>query len=242
MKSFKSAFILGSTSKVARAICIKLAKTGCKRFHLVCRDLNGNQSLIDELETFYKATVTQEENDLFSNTSINNSLIPEIGFYDLYLITAGSLGDARLAREDISEALRITSANFSGILPWLTAITNYNRLKSAGSLWVFSSVAADRGRPSNYHYGAAKAALSTFCEGLLLRCQDKPFSVRIIKAGFMATPMAIDAPPSLCISPNSVARHLMRNPNRRGIEYLPWWWSLIMFLVRILPNQFAAKL
>tara|TARA_Y100001968_G_C19323442_1_gene700479 strand:+ start:85 stop:813 length:729 start_codon:yes stop_codon:yes gene_type:complete len=242
MKSFKSAFILGSTSKVAKAICIKLAQRGCKSFHLVCRDKTGNQSLIDELQTFYGVKVTQEENDLLANTSINSSFMPEIGIYDLYVITCGSLGDPNQARNDVSEALRITSANYSGIIPWLTAITNYKRIETAGSLWIFSSVAADRGRPSNYHYGAAKAALTTFCEGLLLRCHNKPFSVRIIKAGFMATPMAIDAPPFLCISPNNVARHLMRNQNRRGIEYLPWWWSLIMTLIRILPNQFAAKL
>ncbi len=242
MNSFKSAFILGSTSKVARAICIKLAQRGCERFHLVCRNSNENQSLADELEHFYKAEVTQEENNLLCNTSINSPFIPEMDSYDLYLIASGSLGDANLARDNVPEALRITSANYSGIIPWLTAITTYKRIESKGSLWIFSSVAADRGRPSNYHYGAAKAALSTFCEGLLLRCQGKPFSVRIIKAGFMATPMAKDAPPFLCISPNNVARHLMRNPTRRGIEYLPWWWTYIMFLVRMLPNQFASKL
>lgn len=242
MKSFKSAFILGSNSKVAKSICIKLAQAGCKKFHLVCRDLNQNQPLAEELKLFYQAKVTQEQNDLLSNTSINDTFIPKIDIYDIYLIASGSLGDASLARENATEALRITSANYSGIIPWLTAITNDGRIKSPGSLWVFSSVAADRGRPSNYHYGAAKAALSTFCEGLLLRCQGNPFSVRIIKAGFMDTPMAAGAPPFLCISPNKVARHLMRNPNRRGIEYLPWWWALIMLLIRNLPNQLVAKL
>ena len=53
-----------------------------------------------------------------------------------------------------------------------------------------SSVAADIGRPSNYHYGASKAALTNFCEGMMLRCNDKPFNIRIIKvAGFISSPM-----------------------------------------------------
>ncbi len=242
MKYFKSAFILGSTSEIAKSICIELAKNGCKRFHLVCRDLNRNKELAGELKTFYKANVTEEENDLLSNTSIESPPSTEIDFFELYLITSGSLGDSKLAQSNISEALRITASNYTGIIPWLTRIVNEKRIASHGSLWVFSSVAADRGRPSNYLYGAAKAALTVFCEGLLLRCQNKPFSIRIIKAGFMATPMAANAPASLCISPAQVAKHLMRKPLRRGIEYLPWWWSLIMFIVRTLPNQLAAKL
>ena len=128
------------------------------------------------------------------------------------------------------------------LIPWLTEITNYERIKSKGCLWIFTSVAADRGRPSNYHYGAAKAALSVFCEGLLLRCYKKPFSIRIIKAGYMETPMAYSAPKFLCISPKKVAQYLMNNPFKRGFEYLPWWWNIIMFFVRILPVKFASKL
>ena len=166
-----------------------------------------------------------------------------MGEFDLYLITAGSLGDAELARSDAAEALQITAANYTGLLPWLTAIATPERMARPGRLWVFSSVAADRGRPSNYHYGAAKAALTACCEGLLLRCHGKPFAVRIIKAGFMATPMTVGkAPPALCVSPESVARDLLRRPNRRGIEYLPWWWSALMRLVRLLPAPIASKL
>ena len=50
-----------------------------------------------------------------------------------------------------------------------------------------SSVAGDIGRPSNYHYGSAKAGLTKFCEGIMHSCQDKPFKVRVIKAGCTTT-------------------------------------------------------
>ena len=242
MDYIKSAFVLGSTSPIATSICIELAKRGCKRFHLVSRNYNRNKDLVLVLEKNYGAKVSQEHHDLLSNTSLDNSAISQIEQFDLYLITAGSLGEAYLARDDTSEALSITVANYTGLIPWLTAITSEERICKPGKLWIFSSVAADRGRPSNYHYGAAKAGLTTFCEGLLLRCHNKPFSIRIIKAGFMATSMAVNAPRFLCISPNQVAFRLLRNPSRRGIEYLPWWWKLIMSLVKRLPNQFAAKL
>ena len=243
MPSIRSAFVLGSTSEVAKAICQELALRGCARFHLVARNSQANQQFASELKQHFAAAVSTEQTDLLSDAAMDPARRPEVGEFDLYLITAGSLGDAELARSDAAEALRILAANVAGLIPWLTAIATPERLARAGRLWVFSSVAADRGRPSNYHYGAAKAALTALCEGLLLRCHGKPFAVRIIKAGFMATPMTVGkAPPALCASPESVARDLLRRPNKRGIEYLPWWWSPLMLLIRLLPASIASKL
>ena len=241
--SIRSAFVLGSTSEVAKAICRELALRGCARFHLVARNSQANQQFASELQQQFAAAVSTEQTDLLSDAGLEPARRPEVGEFDLYLITAGSLGDAELARSDAAEALRILAANVGGLIPWLTAIATPERLARSGRLWVFSSVAADRGRPSNYHYGAAKAALTALCEGLLLRSHGKPFAVRIIKAGFMATPMTVGkAPPALCASPELVARDLLRRPNRRGIEYLPWWWSPLMRLIRLLPASIASKL
>ena len=245
MKSFEisSTLVLGSTSLVSHAICQELARRGCQRFHLVARNGEANQQLAAELQQRYGVVVSTEQTDLLADTALEPARRPAVGKFDLYLITAGSLGDAELARNDAGEALRILAANVGGLIPWLTAIVTPERLAKPGRLWVFSSVAADRGRPSNYHYGAAKAALTALCEGLLLRCHGKPFAVRIIKAGFMATPMTVGkAPHALCASPESVARDLLRRPNKRGIEYLPWWWSPLMRLIRLLPASIASKL
>ena len=241
--AIRSAFVLGSTSEVSKAICRELASRGCGRFHLLARNADANQVLATELEQIYGAAVSTEQTDLLADSSLTSVRRPEVGDFDLYLITAGALGDAELARSDAAEAMRILQTNVGGLIPWLTAIATPERLAKPGRLWVFSSVAADRGRPSNYHYGAAKAALTTLCEGLLLSCHGKPFAVRIIKAGFMATPMTVGkAPPALCASPGSVARDLLRRPNKRGIEYLPWWWAALMQLIRVLPAPIASKL
>jgi len=236
----QSAFVLGSTSTVAIAICRALARQGCRRFHLVARNHASNQALAHELRQHFGADVSLEQVDLLaSNPGPPNLPDP----FDLYLITAGSLGDADQARLQASEALAITAANYTSLIPWLTAIVTSERILAPGRLWVFSSVAADRGRPSNYHYGAAKAGLTRFCEGLLLRCHGTPFAVRILKAGFIATPMTIGkAPAALCVSPDQIACDLLRRPNRRGIEYIPWWWAALMVIIRLLPPVLAAKL
>ena len=57
-QKIKSAFILGSTSVVAKAICKSLANRGCERFHLIARDTASNNLLANELRTIYGASVT----------------------------------------------------------------------------------------------------------------------------------------------------------------------------------------
>ncbi len=236
--------MLGSTSTVAKAICIELAKNhNCKRFHLVARNKNSNHELTHRLETSFDALVTEEIVDLIDSSSLTSLNIPKVDNYELYIIAAGSLGKAELARKDIKEALEITAVNYTGIVTWITSIVTKERISQKGMLWVFCSVAGDKGRPSNYHYGAAKSALSTFCEGLFLRCQGRPFSVRIIKAGYINSPMTKGKVPKLlCIDPRTVAKILLKKPNRRGTEYLPWWWTLIMFIVKIMPHSIISKL
>ena len=238
--TIRSAWVLGSTSTVAIAICRALAEHGCHRFHLLARNKERNQALASELRERFGAEVSCETVDLLAPQPLQ----PQFGeVFDLYLVTAGNLGDAGRARNDAAEAQAITQANFTGLIPWLTAIVSPERIQQPGALWVFSSVAADRGRPSNYHYGAAKAGLLRFCEGLLLRCHGTPFAVRILKAGFIASPMTEGkAPPALCASPEQIARDLLRKPFRRGIETIPWWWRPLMAVVRRLPARLAAKL
>ena len=80
MEFFKSAFIIGGSSKVAYYICIHLAKNGCERFHLVSRDLNRNKDLIKYLKNDYDVFITQEENDLLLNNALKNNSISKIKF------------------------------------------------------------------------------------------------------------------------------------------------------------------
>jgi short-subunit dehydrogenase len=209
----------------------------------VARNDAANAQLGDNLRNRFGAVVSEQSTDLLADASLSAQRPQLTEDFDLYLIAAGSLGDADLGRHDATEALAITAANYSGLLPWLTAIATPERLSRPGRLWVFSSVAADRGRPSNYIYGAAKAALTVFCEGLLFRCHGGPFAVRVLKAGFMATPMTEGkAPPALCASPAAIARSLVNSPNRRGIHYLPFWWLPIMTLVRVAPGALLSRM
>lgn len=105
-------------------------------------------------------------------------------------------------------------------------------------------LAAARLRPSNYHYGAAKAALTALCEGLLLRFHVKPFAVRIIKARFMATPMTMGkAPPALSVRQTRVCGAGSAAPPQQAGHRIPALVvSPMMLLIRRLPDSIASKL
>ncbi len=237
-----SCFVLGSTSDVAIAITEELAKNGCKKFHLLARDLSRNKKLLERLNSYYKCDVIETKIELSDYQNLD-SLNQEISNYDLYLITVGKLCDSSKEIINIQESLKIASVNYFSLIPWILKIVTPSRLKLKSRLWIFSSVAADLGRPSNYQYGAAKSGITTFCEGLLHKCNKKPFSIRIIKAGFLSTRMSEGkAPKVLSASTSSLAKNLLKNPNKRGIEYYPWWWGAIMFLIKKLPSSLISKL
>tara|TARA_B100000886_G_scaffold162121_1_gene110535 strand:+ start:642 stop:1388 length:747 start_codon:yes stop_codon:yes gene_type:complete len=242
-KSINSVWVLGANSEVAVSICIELAKKSCKKFYLISR----NEAKIKKFSNYLKKTFSVEvEEKILELTyfpGFDDKSFYKVDDFDLYLITAGYLGNVDLASTNYEESQKIINSNFTGIIPWINSIASPERIKQKRSIWVFTSVAADRGRPSNYFYGAAKAGLQIFCEGLLLKCHGKPFSIRIIKAGYIYTHMTIGKVPAiLCVKPHKVAKMLLRNPYKRGIEYLPWWWKLIMLMVKNLPSKFASRL
>lgn len=239
----KKAFILGSNSKVAQSICKELAKSGCKYFYLISRDKKKGEFFANNLVNEFDVLVVQKYFDLLNE--ISSDIYEEIFNieFDLYLITAGYLGNNLLAQKNNAEAIRILNINFNKIVLFINKIISDDLIEKKSRLWVFTSVAGDRGRPSNYFYGAAKSGLHTFCEGLLLRCHKKPFSVRIIKAGYMDTEMTKGkAPKILCAKTNYIAKTLLKRPDKRGSEYIPLWWSPLMFIIKLLPDSIVSKL
>jgi len=237
---FRSVFILGGNSEIVQEICLNLVKKGTRKFHFVSRDSKKNDLFIKKLKHEFDLEITNEEFDLLKG---DLKAKPHIGFYDLYIIAAGYLGNSILAKNDLDEALKISRVNYYSLIPWINSITNEDRISKPGYLWILSSVAGDIGRPSNHHYGAAKAALTIFCEGLHNNLNKKPFKIRIIKAGLIYTSTTIKKSPKiLCASKKYIAKKLINNPEREGIEYLPFWWLIVMKIISILPKSIISKL
>ena len=109
---------------------------------------------------------------------------------------------------------------------------------------VVSSVAGDRGRKSNYVYGASKGALNVFLEGMRNRIDRDGVQVLTIKPGFVATPMpAHVAHNALFATPAQVAVGILNAvARRRDVAYVPWFWAGIMLLIRAIPDSRFKKM
>ena len=109
---------------------------------------------------------------------------------------------------------------------------------------VISSVAGDRGRQSNYVYGSAKAAVTTFLQGLRNRLHPAGVQVLTVKPGFVDTPMTSAFPKGpLWASPEQIARGIHRAiQKRKDVVYLPGFWRLIMRVIREIPEAVFKRL
>lgn len=234
-----SVWILGSTSTVASEISLELAKSGCKFFHLLARDDKKNKKFAKYLRSKFKVVVNTEEVDLLKTQSSSKSLDRD---FDLYIIASGLLKN-QVQKKDYKKDLELLKVNFISLVPWIKSIVTDERIHKNGALWVFSSVAADKGRPSNYVYGSAKSGLAIYCEGLSLLCHKKPFSIRIIKAGLINTKMSVGVGPKILSSnPKNISKKLLKRPFKNGIEYFPFWWQFIIFIIKIAPSFITKRL
>jgi decaprenylphospho-beta-D-erythro-pentofuranosid-2-ulose 2-reductase len=161
------------------------------------------------------------------------------GPVDAILLFFGVLGDQTLAERDSAEAARIIDVNFTAAVPWCLAAAALLERQKGGALAVVSSVAADRGRQSNYVYGAAKAGLSVLVEGIAHRLARSGAHAVAIKAGFVDTPMTahLRRGGPLWAKPAIVARDIRAAAERPGrpVVYTPWFWRFIMLVIRNVP-------
>jgi hypothetical protein len=105
-------------------------------------------------------------------------------------------------------------------------------------------VAGDRGRQSNYVYGAAKSMVSTFLQGLRNRLNGRGVHVLDIKPGFVDTPMTAEFKKgALWATPDQVAKAIVRAiKKRQNTLYTPFFWAGIMWIIRMIPEFIFKKL
>jgi decaprenylphospho-beta-D-erythro-pentofuranosid-2-ulose 2-reductase len=238
--------VLGATSSIAIATMRQLAAPHV-HFMLVARNRDRLSSVAQDLLTRGAGTVDEWVMDL-DDTSAHSEMLAaaaaRLGSIDLALIAHGVLGDQQAAEADFEVAAAILHTNFISTVSLLTWLGNYLQVQRGGTLAVVSSVAGDRGRKSNYVYGASKGALNLFLEGLRNRIDRDGVQVLTIKPGFVATPMTAHVPHNaLFASPEQVAAGILKAiERRRDVAYVPWFWAWIMFLVCAIPNRRFKKM
>ena len=233
--------ILGATSAIAQATARILADNGANLF-LVARDPHKLAAVQDDLRTRGANAVcalTLDLDDLDAHGTLVANAIATLGSIDMALLAHGVLGDQAEAQADARAADAIYRTNFLSPASLITHLANYFEGRGTGCLAVISSVAGDRGRKSNYVYGASKAALSVLLDGVRNRVDRSGVHVLTIKPGFVATPMTAHLPPSpLFASPIAIGRGILRAVARRqDVVYLPGFWRPILFVIRLIPGR-----
>ena len=238
--------VLGATSSIAIATMRRLA-TQNTHFMLVARNSDRLTAVAQDLVTRGALAVdtwVMDLDDTAGHAEMLGAAAQRMGRIDLALIAHGVLGDQQAAEADFEVAAAILHTNFVSTVSLLTWLGNYFQAQHGGTLAVVSSVAGDRGRKSNYVYGASKGGLNVFLDGLRNRIDRDGVQVLTIRPGFVATPMTAHVPHNaLFASPDQVARGILKAiERRRDVAYVPWFWFWVMLVVRAIPGRFFKKL
>ena len=244
----RSVLILGATSAIARAVATELAARG---FDLLVagRDLEDLQTIAADVRLRHGVAAVPLEFDALSfdthawfldecrTAASGNRLFGAV-------LCFGYLGDQAESEKDFAEARRTIDTNFVAAVSILNLLAAELEANRQGFLAAISSVAGDRGRQSNYIYGAAKAGLTVYLQGLRNRLSRSGVRVITIKPGFVDTRMTFGRPGMFLVaSPESAGRRIVRAiVSGREVSYVPGFWRFVMFGIRAIPEKMFKKI
>jgi len=241
--------IFGATSAIASAAAREWLAQGDSLF-LVGRNAQKLQALVDDLGVRKGAdqTVASAGADLCAR-QLHPELLAQaraaLGGLDVVLIAHGSLPDQKACEASVEATLAEFDANALSVISLATLAANDFERQRKGAIVVIGSVAGDRGRQSNYIYGAAKGMVAIFCQGLRNRLAQSGVTVTLIKPGFVDTPMTagFDKKGPLWAQPATIGKLIVRGSTRGADEvYAPAFWWLIMNVIKAIPERLFKRL
>lgn len=249
--------LISANSDIGKACACIYAQAGYS-LYLASRKPDETRNFAQKLEQDFGINTQSlflDTNDYNSHASFVDTLFEqeEIERPVGVILCTGYLGEQALAQQDFQEAQDIINTNFThltGLLEKLVCQFEKPGQKQAEDtrkafIAVISSVAGERGRQSNYIYGAAKAALSTYLSGLRNRCHDSDIQVITVKPGFVKSKMTANMtlPRHLSAQPEDVAKALFKaQQSGKDIVYTKAIWCWIMYAIRLMPEPLFKRL
>ena len=244
----KKVVVIGATSAMAEKCTRIWVENGRSQFVLVGRDKLKLQSIAQHLVVMYGNVKTEIIALDFNSPQQIASMVERLyeeGVVDTVLIAHGFLPSQEKCQDDLNycnEALKING--LSPIL-FLEAFVKKMEKLNYGHIGIIGSVAGDRGRKSNYVYGAAKGLIETYVEGLQHRLAKLNIKITLIKPGPTNTPMTADLglEISRLASVDLVAKDIV-NAIEKGVPviYTPRIWQFIMLLISNIPRCIFNRL
>lgn len=241
-RAVKRVIILGAQSAIAEAIARLYAADGALLF-LAGRNAQRLSQIAADLKARGAADCKIIALDLATPGAADK--LPDIvaalgGPVDAVLLFYGVLGDQQQAEADLATARHLLAVNFTSAAEWCLAAAAVLERQNHGCLVAVSSVAGDRGRQSNYVYGAAKSGVTTLVQGIAHRLAKGKARAVVVKLGFVDTPMTAHIPKGgpLWAKPANVAARIkaLAHKGTQPVVYVPSFWRPIMFVIRNVPT------
>lgn len=238
--------VIGATSAMATETARIYAASGARLF-LAGRNAERLEAVAADLRVRGAGTVETAVLDVADRPrclAVIDAAWTAFGGLDVALLAHGALPDQARCQTSADAAVEAIEVNFVSAVALLTPLANRFEAARGGCIAVVTSVAGDRGRQSNYVYGAAKGGLDRFLEGLRNRLFHAGVAVVTLKPGFVDTPMTAGLKQGpLFVGAERAGRDIHRAIERRGdVVYIPWFWRPIMAIIRGLPEAVFKRL
>ena len=224
--------IIGATSAIAHGVAKKYCSQKNSVFYLVGRSQDKLNAIADDLR------VRGAQQTLFSR------ILASMKTLDIVLIAHGSLTHQERAEQDALYTFDELHTNFTSVVGLGVVAAEQCKKQRSGTIAIIGSVAGERGRQSNYLYGAAKAGVTAFCSGLRNRLM--PFNVHVltILPGFVDTPMTAEIPKNFLFAKADDVGAAIVNAieKKKNVLYTPFFWLYIMTIVKIIPEFIYKRL
>jgi short-subunit dehydrogenase len=236
---------LGATKGMGRALARQMAARGDHLF-LLGRHADELEASAKDLDARGAGAVGTHVCDLEDPSTFEPALgaaSEAWGGFDTVVVTAGLFATQDELEADSDLARRLTTINFAHTVLFCEASRKRLLAEGGGTLCVFSSVAGERGRKPVVIYGASKAGLTRYLEGLDHRYRGEGLRVVTVKPGFVKTGMTAGLkPPPFAGEPTQVAAQVLSAIDRgRPVVYAPAPWSAIMAIIRHLPRPIMRR-
>jgi len=237
---------LGATKGIGRALARLMAARGDALF-LLGRDAADLERSARDLEARGArgkvGTAACDLGDASRFESALDAADAALGGFDTVVLTAGVFATQEKLEADSALAASLLNANFTATILFCEAARKRLLARGGGTLCVFSSVAGERGRKPVILYGATKAGLSAYLEGLDHKFRAAGLRTVCVKPGFVKTSMTEGLkPPPFAGEPEPVAQRVLAAIDRgTPVVYAPPMWALVMMVIRNLPRFVMRK-
>lgn len=238
--------IIGATSAIAKATA-RIYAEGKHELFLIARNEARLNDLAADLDVRGAQIVGHSVVDLTKHRDHGKAIegaFSVLDSIDVALICHGSLPDQTACEINFKLAEKEINTNGLSVISLLTILSQKFKAQGNGTIAVITSVAGDRGRQSNFVYGAAKSMVSTYLQGM--RGKLLPYKVHVvdIRPGLVDSPMTAHIKKGLLwSSPEKIAGKIVGSiAARKHTVYAPGYWRGIMFVVRLIPEFIFKRL